>query len=132
VTIDLWSQDEIRFGLEVGLLRTCQWGDRGRRCLAGSVGCDWLEREWLRGIQGDEGSSIKFPSTNHSLITMFATDLSNRTPISLFPRVTGNHPRAVFTLDNAVGTITQTDNQVFERRFNGNGPYPSNQRVCDL
>ena len=62
---------------------------------------------------------------------MFATDLSNRTLTSLFPRVTGNHPRVVFTLDNAVGTITQTDNRVFERRFNGNGPYPSNQRVRD-
>jgi len=115
----------------VGLLRTWQWGDRGRRCLVGGVGCDWLEREWLRGIRGDEGSSIKFPLTNHPLITMFATDVSNRIPTSLFPRVTGNHPRVVFTLDNTVGTITQSDNRVFERRFNGNGPYPSNQRVCD-
>jgi len=63
---------------------------------------------------------------------MFATDLSNRTSTSLFPHVTGNHPRAVFTLDNAVGTITQTDNRMFEHCFNGNGPYPSNQRVRDL
>ena len=36
-TIELWSQDEIRFGLEVGLHRTWQWGNRGRRCLAGGV-----------------------------------------------------------------------------------------------
>jgi len=63
---------------------------------------------------------------------MFATDLSNRTSTSLFPRVMGNHPHAVFTLDNTVGTITQTDNRMFERCFNGNGPYPSNQHVRDL
>ena len=116
----------------MGLLWTWQWGNRGWRCLAGGVGCDWLEREWLRGLRGDEGSSIKFPSTNYPLITMFASDLSNWTPTSLFPRVMGNHPRAVFTLDNAVGTITQTDNRMFECCFNGNGLYPSNQRVRDL
>jgi len=44
----------------------------------------------------------------------------------------GNHPRAVYTLNNAVGTITQTDIQSFEHHFDGEGSYPTDQCVCDL
>jgi len=100
--------------------------------MLGGVLSDWSKREWLRGIQGDEGSSIKFPSTNYPRITMFATDLGNCVPSSLFPRVTGNHAKAVYSLDSAVGTITQSNNHSFDRSFNGEGPYPTNQRVSDL
>ena len=60
---------------------------------------------------------------------MFTTDLSNRTTADLFPVVTGQHAHAVFTLDHAVGTITQTDTCIFSRSFDTTGRYPSNVQV---
>ena len=51
--------------------------------MMGSVCGDWLEWEWLRGIQGDKGASIKFSSCLLLLSTMFATNNSNccHTPV---------------------------------------------------
>ena len=62
---------------------------------------------------------------------MFATDMSNRVPTSLYPKVVGQHSRASYTLDHAVGTITQMDTQTFNQSFNKMGPYPSAQQVCN-
>ena len=59
----------------------------------------------------------------------FGTDNSNLTHASLFPRVVGNHPRALFRLDNYVGTISQLENRTFERSFDLSGTYPTTQRV---
>ena len=59
----------------------------------------------------------------------FGTDNSNLTHSSLFPRVVGTHPRALFQLDNYVGTISQLENRNFERSFNLSGSYPTIQRV---
>jgi len=97
----------------------------------GSVIVDWLEREWIRGTRGDERFSITLPSFLPALPSMFATDLSNRTPASLFPKVIGQHPRASYELDNTVGTISQTDTRVFNRGFNNHERYPSSQQVSD-
>lgn len=96
--------------------------------IVGGVEGDWLEGEWIRGIRVDEGSFITFP-TSHSP-KMFATDMSNRTTSDLYPRVVGQHPRAMYSLVTAVGTITQLENRTFSRSFNREGPYPSIAQVC--
>ena len=96
----------------------------------GGVYDDWLWREWLRGIRGDEGSSIKFPIFLLLLVIMFATDNSNLTTAALFPIATGTHAVASYSLDHRVGTITQKDNRSYSRSFNREGPYPTNLRIC--
>ena len=96
----------------------------------GGVCGDWLGREWIRGIRGDEGSSIKFPIILLLLFIMFATDNSNLTTAALFPIATGTHALASYSLDHRVGTITQKDNRSYNRSFNREGPYPTNSRVC--
>jgi len=60
---------------------------------------------------------------------MFATDMSNRTPASLYPKVVGQHSRTSYTLDHTVGSITQTDTRIFDQSFNKMGPYPSAKQV---
>jgi len=60
---------------------------------------------------------------------MFHSDMSNRVPASLYPKVTGQHSRASYSLDHAVGTITQVDTRTFDQSFNKMGPYPSGQQV---
>jgi len=89
---------------------------------------DWSTKEWLRGIRGDEGP----PSHSHPHhLTMFRgeTDNSNCVPADMYPWVTGQHSKSFYTLDNAVGTITQVDTRTFEHAFNSRAPYPTNQRV---
>jgi len=100
--------------------------------MMGGVVVDWLERECLRGTRGDEGFSITLPSSHTAKPEMFATDVSNRTPSSLFPKVVGQHSRASYTLDTAVGTITQLDTRTFDKAFNGMGRYPSAQQVSSV
>ena len=68
--------------------------------------------------------------SSNVLANNFATDMSNRSVSSLFPSVTGVHPRASYSLVNAVGTITQVDNRVFDKSFDSTGRYPSNAQVC--
>ena len=60
----------------------------------------------------------------------FQTDNSNLTHRHLYPRVTGPRAPVSYTLDNAMGTITQVDNRGYEHAFNGQSPYMTNQRVC--
>ena len=55
--------------------------------------------------------------------------MSNRVPASLYPKVIGQHSRASYSLDHAVGTITQVDTRTFNQSFNKMGPYPSAQQV---
>jgi len=97
----------------------------------GGATVDWLEREWIRRTRGYEGFSITLPSFLPVLPSMFTTDLNNRTPASLFPKVIGQHPRSTYELDNTVGTITQIDTRVFDRAYNSQGRYPSPQQVSD-
>jgi len=84
------------------------------------------------------GSSIKLllssPSSSASLDMppSFTTDMSNHLTTDLFPIVTGQHARAVYSLDHAVGTITQTDTHAFSRSFDSTGHYPTNPRICLL
>jgi len=59
----------------------------------------------------------------------FQTDNSNLTHQHLYLRVTGPRSTASFSLNNAVGTITQVDNRSYEHAFNGRAPYMTNQRV---
>jgi len=61
----------------------------------------------------------------------FATDNSNQTPASFYPRVTGTHGHAHYTLDHAVGTITQVENRSFDKAFDGNSHYPLPSEVSD-
>ena len=96
----------------------------------GGICEDWLRREWLRGIQGDEGSSIKFPIILLLLFIMFATDNSNLTTAALFPFATGTHALVSYSLDHQVGTITQKDNRSYNYSFNQEGPYPTSSCVC--
>jgi len=77
--------------------------------MVGGVVVDWLEREWLRGTRGYESFSITLPSSPTTILNMFATNMSNRVPASLYPKVVGQHSRASYTLDYTVGTITQMD-----------------------
>ena len=97
--------------------------------MVGGVYDDWLGREWIRGIRGDEGSSIKFPIILLLPFIMFATDNSNLTTVALFPIATGTHAVASYSLDHRVGTITQKDNRSYNRSFNREGPYPTNSCV---
>jgi len=60
---------------------------------------------------------------------MFATDLSNHIPTNLYPTVTGVHAKSTNTLDTAVKTITQIDGHTFNKAFNRQGRYPTNQHV---
>jgi len=60
---------------------------------------------------------------------MFATDMSNCIPASLYPKIVSQHSRALYSLDHAVGTITQIDTWNFDQSFNKMGPYPSGQQV---
>jgi len=60
---------------------------------------------------------------------MFHSDMSNRVPASLYPKVIGQHSRASFTLDHAVGSITQINTRKFDNSFNKMGPYPSADQV---
>jgi len=99
--------------------------------MVGGVIVDWLEREWIRGTRGCERFSITLPSFLPVLPSMFATDLNNRTPASLFPKVVGQHPRSSYELDNTVGTITQIDTRIFDQAYNSQGRYPSPQQVSD-
>ena len=98
--------------------------------MVGGVVVDWLEREWLRGTRGYERFSITLPLSPTAILDMFATDMSNHVPSSLYPKVVGQHSRALYTLDYAVGTITQMDTRTFNQSFNKMGPYPSAQQVC--
>jgi len=92
---------------------------------------DWSTEEWLRGIRVDKGP----PSNSHHLFyhfTMsrsFQTDNSNLTHQHLYPRVTDPHSTTSYSLDSAVGTITQIDNCSYEHAFNGQSPYMTNQQV---
>ena len=61
----------------------------------------------------------------------FQTDNSNLTHQHLYPRVIGARATTHYSLDHAVGTITQIDNRKYEHAFNGQGPYMTNQRVRD-
>ena len=63
---------------------------------------------------------------------MFTADISNRVPSSLFPKVVGQHSRALYTLDTAIGTISQVDTRTFDKAFNGMGRYPSAQQVSSV
>jgi len=60
----------------------------------------------------------------------FNADMSNSSSSDLFPRVTGQKVKAIFTMETAVGTITQTDSRAFSRAFNSQCPYPTNSQVC--
>jgi len=100
--------------------------------MMGSVVVDWLEREWLRGTQGDKWFSITLPSSHTTKPDMFTTNVSNHTPSSLFPKVVGQHSHASYTLDTAIGTITQFDTRTFDKAFNGMGRYPSAQQVSSV
>ena len=62
---------------------------------------------------------------------MFHSDMSNHVPASLYPKVIGQHSRASYCLDHAVGTINQVDTRTFNQSFNKMGPYPSAQQVCN-
>ena len=68
--------------------------------------------------------------SSNILANNFATDMSNRPASSLFPSITGVHPRTSYSLDHAVGTITQVDNRIFDKSFDSSGRYPSNTQVC--
>ena len=59
----------------------------------------------------------------------FDADMSNRSPSDLFPRVTGQRVKAIFSMETAVGTITQVDSRTFNRAFNSQHPYPTNSQV---
>ena len=83
--------------------------------MVGGVPRDWLRREWIRGIQVDEG-------TLHHFHIYYSYS-------NMRPAVSGNHPRTVFRLDNHTGTITQVKNHVFATSFLGINPYLLNQRV---
>ena len=63
------------------------------------------------------------------VIMSFGTNISNLMHASLFPRVVGTHPRALFRLDNYAGTISQLENRNFKRSFDLSGSYPTIQRV---
>ena len=93
----------------------------------------WLRKEWLRGIQRDKGPPSRFPSillNLYALVIMsFGTNNSNCVAASLFPHVLGTRPCSLFQLDSYVGTISQLENQCFERSFNLSGPYPTIQHV---
>ena len=69
------------------------------------------------------------PTIFSAFPNMFSADMSNRTTASLFPRVTGNHAKTSYSLEHAVGTITQIDNRIFDKGFDGHPTYPTNQRV---
>jgi len=99
--------------------------------MVGGVVVDWLEREWLRGTRGYERFPITLPSSPTAILDMFTTDISNCVPASLYPKVVGQHSRTSYTLDHAVGSITQMDTQTFDQSFNKMGPYPSAQQVCN-
>ena len=66
------------------------------------------------------------------MLATFAADTSNRTPAMLFPRVLGTQARVSYSLDNAVGTITQLENRVFSNNFMMTGSYPTTQRVSGV
>ena len=58
--------------------------------MMGGLYCNWLRRGWIREIQGDKESSIKFLSILLPLSTMFATNDSKLTTAALFPITTGH------------------------------------------
>ena len=94
--------------------------------------CDWLFEGCFKRNPRRRGSSIRSP-TSHPLPNMsannFDSDMSNRLASSLFPRITGVHPRTSFSLERAVGTISQVDNCIFNKAFDSTGRYPSNTQV---
>jgi len=96
--------------------------------MMGGVPRDWLSREWIRGIRGDEGPPSKFPSST-IMPPRFGTDNSNLPLSSLYPRVIGNKTQGSYDLTHAVGTITQIDKCSFDKAFDGNGRYPTNREV---
>jgi len=59
---------------------------------------------------------------------MFATDMSNCTPASLYLKVVRQYSHTLYTLNHAVGTITQVNTRTFNQSFNKMGPYPSAQQ----
>jgi len=65
------------------------------------------------------------------LFTMsFATNNSNLMPAHFFPQVTSTHGCAQYTLDHAVGAISQVENCSFDKAFDGNDQYPHPPEVC--
>ena len=100
--------------------------------MVGGVPPDWLVRELIRGIRGDEGP----PSNSHHLFYcftmsgLFQTDNSNLPSSFLYPRVIGTKAEATYDLTTAVGTITQIDKRAFDKAYNGQGRYPLNKEVC--
>ena len=97
-------------------------GQQGWVVMMSGVGCDWLRKEWLRGIWGDKGPPSQFPSIFLNLYTLvimtFGTNNSNLMAASLFPCVLSTYPHSLFQLDNYVGTISQLENQCFEQLYN--------------
>ena len=102
--------------------------------MMGGVPCDWLRGDGLRGIRVDE----VLPSTSLSYLIpaildmqpVFETGMNNHSITDLFPRVLASQrAKTVFSLSNAVGTITQVNGRNFSRSFDSTRKYPTNTQV---